>query len=80
MGVDMSFSEYKYWYAFCFMNTNETGQTYGTCYRGLDVRGVRMCDIAEAKEVANMPNESVMISCSLLGLMTREAFTGDDID
>ena len=76
----MSHPDYQYWYAFCFMITTKDGAMHATCYIGRDEMNINMNTIAEAKRTAKVDDEAVMISCSFLGLMTREAFTGENID
>ncbi len=63
----------KYWYSFCFQESNATASTY----IGYSENKINMHKIREAKKSAELGPNAVMISCCYLGYMTREEFTGE---
>jgi len=70
-----------HWFAFCFVSGLNGELTHASAYVGIDcasgpIQGykVTLQDIQEAKQVANVPNNAVLISVSYLGMMTSEEF------
>jgi hypothetical protein len=62
-----------HWYALSFVHDTRTG----SAYVGQDVLAVDRASIQRAKKTAEMPTDSVLVSCSYLGQMTREFFLGE---
>jgi hypothetical protein len=62
-----------HWYALSFVHTTQTGSVYV----GQEVPAVDRASIQRAQQTAEMPADSVLVSCSYLGHMTREFFLGE---
>lgn len=69
-------SKKKYWFQMCFLYSTGSGHAYKAQAFGFPENKVTVARIDWAKKEAKVPNEAIMTSCSHLGYMTFEEFTG----
>lgn len=65
----------KHYYAFSFVGGSGENLLHGWCGIGIKNKNVTISDIKEAKKQADMPDNSVLISFSYMGYMTRDEAT-----
>lgn len=68
--------EKHHWYAFSFQSSLATAISTGSIYIGYEDQMVNLARIKSAKEAAKMPADSVLMSVSYLGHMTRDVMAG----
>lgn len=70
-----------HWYCFSYYGNSRDGKltefAHGSAYAGYKTKKITLSRIEENKAFARVSDSSVLISCSYLGLMTNEEFTGN---
>ena len=67
--------EEKYWYCFVF----RTQDKYSSCYGAYSKKCINLNRIKESKKFAGLDDDSLMISCTYLGFMTKIEFSEGDV-
>lgn len=75
-------SERLHWFCCCFEWVQNGIPTKGTSYIARYDKDVTMAAIDEARDIASISEDAPLTSCSYLGCMTNEKFTGktDNLD
>ena len=70
----------KYWYCFSFFGTALTGEenARASTYTGYSDQRITMPRLKHAKAHAGVKNDSVLVSCSYMGYMTKTEMLGDE--
>lgn len=66
--------EKTHYYSLCFLKTTGMGVSYHTAYNNFKTKKVTIKRIEKTKELAKIPENATMISCSYLGCMTFNEF------
>lgn len=73
-------SERLHWFWFCFEWARNGKAVKLSTYMGRYDKDITMAVIDEARDLSLADKDSLLISCSYLGCMTKEKFTGKTKD